>query len=74
MHQASNHGWTPLHIASQEGHVQVVRVLLDRGADIKKATVDGRTPWAVAKFFYHPEIVRLLERAKTQQQSSRKKK
>ena len=37
-------GWTPLHIASQNGHVECVRALLDRGAAINQATV-GCTIW-----------------------------
>lgn len=32
--------WTPLHIASMSEHVSVVRLLLDRGADIN--ALDGR--------------------------------
>jgi hypothetical protein len=33
----------PLHTASQEGHEAVVRLLLDRGADINAARIDGAT-------------------------------
>ncbi len=33
------HDWTPLFIASQNGHVECVRVLLDRGAAINHSTV-----------------------------------
>ena len=36
-------GATPLHIASQEGHVECVRVLLDRGAAIDQAKVGCST-------------------------------
>ena len=64
-------------IASQKGHVEVVRALLDRGADIKQATNQGYTPLMAAKLFKQTEkqteIIRLLERAQAQQ-SSRKKK
>jgi hypothetical protein len=28
-------GWTPLHIASDNGHLEVVRLLLDQGADME---------------------------------------
>jgi hypothetical protein len=31
-------GWTPLHRASYYGHIEVVRLLLDRGADIQAQT------------------------------------
>ena len=32
-------GWTPLLISAQDGHKEVVAALLDRGADVDKATV-----------------------------------
>ena len=34
INQGAHDGYTPLYIASQEGHEEVVRVLLERGADI----------------------------------------
>jgi hypothetical protein len=37
-------GWTPLHIASPNGHEECVRALLDRGAAINQAKV-GCTFW-----------------------------
>lgn len=32
-------GGTPLYIASQEGHLEVARLLLGAGADVNQATV-----------------------------------
>jgi ankyrin repeat protein len=32
-------GWTPLHIASEKGHVECVRALLDGGVAINQASV-----------------------------------
>ena len=30
-------GWSPLHVASQEGHLDVVRTLIEAGANIDQA-------------------------------------
>jgi len=37
-------GWTPLHVASAEGHVPVVTWLLGVRADLSSLDVDGKTP------------------------------
>jgi ankyrin repeat protein len=37
-------GDTPLTLASENGNVEVARVLLEAGADVNKRTSDGRTP------------------------------
>jgi hypothetical protein len=42
-------GATPLYIASENGHVECVRALLDRGASINQAEV-GCTTW-MAEYF-----------------------
>ncbi len=34
-------GWTPLHIAAQHGHVEVERLLLDKGANKEAASNVG---------------------------------
>jgi ankyrin repeat protein len=37
-------GWTPLMSAASAGHVQVAKLLIDRGADVHFKTEAGRTP------------------------------
>ena len=51
---------TPLHIASLTGHLDVVRLLVQDGADKDKESNDGETPLFIATAEGHLEIVRLL--------------
>ena len=53
-----------MYIAAQEGHVEVVRLLLEAGADCNKARTDtGATPLQVAVEKGHVNVVRLLKEA-----------
>ena len=49
----------PLHIASSVGHLDLVKLLLDYGADIDIAG-DGKTPLILAAQNNHIDVVRLL--------------
>ena len=54
----------PLHVASENGHVDCVGLLLDNGADIKKPDNLGNSPLHYAANCEHGQIdvVRLLPR------------
>lgn len=57
--KSGGHG-TPLHVASYEGHLDVVRLLLDHGADINSGDNDGKTPLVAAYRGNNLEAMRLL--------------
>ncbi|KAF2825558.1 ankyrin [Ophiobolus disseminans] len=49
--KADSHGWSPLHWASSNGHVQIVAALLEAGANINLTDKSSWTPlfWAVVR-------------------------
>jgi ankyrin repeat protein len=57
---ASFNKWTPLHAASEGGHVGAVRVLLDHGARMNVRLDDGRKPLHLASRNGHLKVVQLL--------------
>jgi ankyrin repeat protein len=53
-------GLTALHVAAEEGHLEVVRVLLAAGADASAKTQDGNTPLTLAQSKGHTAVAALL--------------
>ena len=54
---------TPLHVASDHGHTEVVGLLLQSGADVNQANKNGWTPLNTASYKGHTEVVGLLLQA-----------
>ena len=64
----SNDGATPLFIAAQNGHLEIVQFLVESGANKDQGTTnDGATPVFIAAQNGHLEIVRVLGGARSQQ-------
>ncbi|OWZ19125.1 TKL protein kinase [Phytophthora megakarya] len=57
---ATNDGRTALTLAAEEGHLEIVRLLLDHGANVNTTDSETQTPLMKASYRGHEEIVRLL--------------
>ena len=53
-------GMTPLHYAADEGHTEVVELLIANGADVNAKNENGWTPLHLAAYWGGKEIVELL--------------
>ncbi|KAN0138107.1 Ankyrin repeat-containing domain protein [Lactarius tabidus] len=53
-------GYTPLHLAAAEGHLDMCQVLLERNADVRVHDNSGDTPLHLAASSHHLEIARIL--------------
>ena len=58
--KTSSRGYTPVYIASCYGCADVVKLLLERGADINICPKDGKTALERALKYGHTDVVRLL--------------
>jgi ankyrin repeat protein len=57
------YGWTPLCAAAGAGFPQIVRALIDRGADLFATGNDQRTPYLIALAAGHVDAARMLGEA-----------
>jgi len=83
---ADNYGRTPLYIASEKGHIDVIKTLLSlnfihteietlllSGADMNIKTKEGKTALQIAKEKKRTEIVKLLENVSNRRNYETKK-
>lgn len=63
VNEEDDYGWTALNWAAGKGRPEVVKLLLDHGADVFKTGRDLRTPYEIALAAGHAEAARLLKEA-----------
>ncbi|MFZ0521971.1 MAG: ankyrin repeat domain-containing protein [Candidatus Acidiferrales bacterium] len=68
VNKAGDLGYTPLHVACMRGNVEMVRLLIDKGANMFSLS-EGDAPLATARLAGHDEICDLLGPLMQQAQS-----
>jgi len=63
LNQQDKPGWSPLNWAAGSGHLEIVDLLLERGADPLAVGRDLRTPQMIALAAGHAEVVKRLREA-----------
>ena len=56
-------GRTPLIMAAMGGHGEIVRILLDKGADVHQVDMEGWTAMRYAVAYGHGDIIKMLAEA-----------
>jgi ankyrin repeat protein/L-ascorbate metabolism protein UlaG (beta-lactamase superfamily) len=53
-------GWTPLHISAIKGYGEIVRLLIDAGANVNLEDLEGNTPLLLASKYENRGVAKLL--------------
>ena len=61
MNKANDNGVTALYIASENGHIEVVKTLVEAHANLHNVDNLGNTSLSVAQYHSHTQIVKYLE-------------
>jgi len=54
-------GWTPLHVAADKGHLEVVKTLVGAGANVNAKDKVGMTPIRSAIGDGHKDVIEFLK-------------
>ena len=57
---SGEHGWTPLHMASQWNHPASAKILLQYGAEMARTDSEGRTALEIAEKYASEAMIELL--------------
>ena len=63
VNEQDEQGWTPLNWAAGKGDVEMVQLLVEKGADVFKTGRDLRRPYHIALAANHLEVAKLLKAA-----------
>lgn len=63
----------PLHAAAQQGHLEIVKLLIDYGADLKATTFFGSTAEKLAEKYHQTAVTAFLKAARTSQDEGSKR-
>nr|CAB3264485.1 peroxisomal NADH pyrophosphatase NUDT12 [Phallusia mammillata] len=58
----NKNGWTPLMLATRNGHIETMEFLLENGADPKAINKSGQTPLGIANFWNQSTSAQLIQK------------
>jgi ankyrin repeat protein len=71
MNSSQKDHWTPIHLAVYNGYLEIVKLLLERGADAHTLNGEGETPYQLSLRIGDKEIGDLLQEHTRAAQGSR---
>jgi ankyrin repeat protein len=61
LHEKDENGWQPIHEGARSGHLHIVKLLVNHGADINERTNAGGTPLYIAKQENEEDTINVIE-------------